>query len=33
MLIKDATHKGDEEGETSFLTLLRMKNSRTYPAP
>ena len=33
LLIKDATYKWDKECETSFQTLLRMMNSRTYLAP
>ena len=33
LLIKDATYRWDEECETSFQTLLRMMNSRTYLAP
>ena len=33
LLIKDATYKWDKKCETSFQTLLRMMNSRTYLAP
>ena len=33
LLIKDATYEWDKKCETSFQTLLRMMNSRTYLAP
>ena len=33
LLVKNATFRWDEESETSFQTLLRMMNSRTYLAP
>ena len=33
LLIKDATYSWDKECETSFQTLLRMMNSKTYLAP
>ena len=33
LLNKDAIFKWDDESETSFQTLLRMMNSRTYLAP
>ena len=33
LLIKDAAYRWDDESESSFQTLLRMMNSRTYLAP
>ena len=33
LLIKDAVFRWDEESDTSFQTLIRMMNSRTYLAP
>ena len=33
LLIKDAICRWDDESESSFQTLLRMMNSRTYLAP
>ena len=33
LLIKDPTNRWDEECQTSFQTVLRMMNSRTYLVP